>query len=104
MAHEFKFCPNCAAPLELIAALEDGGAKERLRCVACGYTHWNNPTPVLAAVIEYEGMILLARRHRLRTGRLAHVPRVRTEICRLVTAMSRKFLRGGIPCRSTNSM
>ena len=61
MAHEFKFCPNCAAPLELIAALEDGGAKERLRCVACGYTHWNNPTPVLAAVIEYEGMILLAR-------------------------------------------
>ena len=61
MAHDFKYCPNCATPLELIAALEDGGAKERLRCVACGYTHWNNPTPVLAAVIEYEGKILLAR-------------------------------------------
>jgi NAD+ diphosphatase len=61
MAHEFRFCPNCAAPLELIASLEDGGAKERLRCVACGYTHWNNPTPVLAAVIEYEGKVLLAR-------------------------------------------
>ncbi len=41
--------------------LEDGGAKERLRCVACGYTHWNNPTPVLAAVVEYGGQILLAR-------------------------------------------
>jgi ADP-ribose pyrophosphatase YjhB (NUDIX family) len=27
---------------------EDGGAKTRLRCAACGYTHWNNPTPVLA--------------------------------------------------------
>ena len=61
MAHEFKFCPYCATPLEFIARLEDGGAKERLRCVACGYTHWNNPTPVLAAVIEYEGKILLAR-------------------------------------------
>ncbi len=61
MANEFRFCPHCAAPLEFIARLEDGGAKERLRCVACGYTHWNNPTPVLAAVIEFEGKVLLAR-------------------------------------------
>ncbi len=61
MAHEFRFCPNCTAPLEQIAALEDGGAKARMRCVACGFTHWNNPTPVLAAVIEYEGKVLLAR-------------------------------------------
>ena len=44
-----------------MAQLEDGGAKERLRCVACGFTHWNNPTPVLAAVIEFEGKILLAQ-------------------------------------------
>lgn len=41
--------------------MEDGGEKERLRCVACDYTHWNNPTPVLAAVIEYRGQVLLAR-------------------------------------------
>ncbi len=41
--------------------LEDGGDKERLRCVACGYTHWNNPTPVLAAVVEYQGKVLLAQ-------------------------------------------
>ena len=61
MANSFKFCPQCASPLEFIAQLEDGGAKERLRCVACGYTHWNNPTPVLAAVIEYQGQVLLAR-------------------------------------------
>ena len=32
-----------------------------MRCPACGYTHWNNPTPVLAAVVEYRGQILLAR-------------------------------------------
>jgi NAD+ diphosphatase len=57
----FKFCPQCAHPLEYIGQLEDGGHKERLRCVACGFTHWNNPVPVLAAVIEYEGRILLAR-------------------------------------------
>ena len=45
----------------MIAQLEDGGEKSRLRCTACGFTHWNNPTPVLAAVIEYDGQILLAR-------------------------------------------
>ncbi len=61
MAHQFKFCPNCAHPLEMIASLEDGGQVDRLRCVQCGFTHWNNPTPVLAAVIEYNGQILLAR-------------------------------------------
>lgn len=61
MTHSFHFCPNCATPLQLITQLEDGGNKERLRCIACGFTHWNNPTPVLAAVVELEGRILLAR-------------------------------------------
>ena len=61
MIQPYKFCPHCATTLEFIAQLEDGGEKERLRCVTCGYTHWNNPTPVLAAVIEYEGKILLAQ-------------------------------------------
>jgi NAD+ diphosphatase len=61
---EFKFCPNCAGALQALAQLEDGGEKTRLRCPACGYTHWNNPTPVLAAVIECadrDGLVLLAR-------------------------------------------
>ena len=61
MNSAFKFCPQCATPLESIALLEDGGEKERLRCVACRYTHWNNPTPVLAAVVEYQGKVLLAQ-------------------------------------------
>ena len=45
----------------MVTRLEDGGEKARLRCPACDYTCWNNPTPVLAAVIEYRGQILLAR-------------------------------------------
>jgi NAD+ diphosphatase len=61
MTHEFRFCPNCATPLAMLSRMEDSGEKERLRCQACEYTHWNNPTPVLAAVIEYEGQVLLAR-------------------------------------------
>jgi len=61
MSSAFKFCPQCATPLAFITLTEDGGDKERLRCAACGYTHWNNPTPVLAAVVEYQGQILLAQ-------------------------------------------
>ena len=58
---DYKFCPQCATPLQWIAQQEDGGPKERLRCPDCQWTHWNNPTPVLAAVIEYGDRILLAR-------------------------------------------
>ena len=61
MTNQFRFCPNCATALAPVAQMEDGGEKTRLRCPACDYTHWNNPTPVLAAVIEYEGKVLLAR-------------------------------------------
>jgi NAD+ diphosphatase len=57
----FRFCPSCATPLELLTLEEDGGPKERLRCVGCGWTHWNNPTPVLAAIVQVGNQILLAR-------------------------------------------
>ena len=59
--HTFNFCPNCATPLAMVAEMEDGGEKQRLRCPACQWTHWNNPTPVLAAVIQYQDQVLLAR-------------------------------------------
>jgi len=65
MSYEYRYCPQCATPLQNIAREDgDGGPKMRLRCAACDYTHWNNPTPVLAAVIECadrEGRVLLAR-------------------------------------------
>jgi NADH pyrophosphatase NudC (nudix superfamily) len=61
MSQAFKFCPQCASAMAFIAEQEDGVEKLRLRCPACHYTHWNNPVPVLAAVIEYQGQILLAR-------------------------------------------
>ncbi len=60
----YRFCPRCAAALAEIELLEDSGPKTRWRCGACGWTHWNNPTPVLAAVIECvdrDGRLLLAR-------------------------------------------
>jgi NAD+ diphosphatase len=64
MRYEHRFCAHCANELALLSADEDGGPKQRLRCPACGFTHWNNPVPVLAAVIECAdrgGRVLLAR-------------------------------------------
>ena len=64
MSDAFVYCPACATPLQMLARDEDAGPKERLRCPACDWTHWNNPTPVLAAVVECvdrDGAILLAR-------------------------------------------
>ncbi len=64
MTYRVAFCTNCATPLQELVREEDGGAKARLRCPACDWTHWNNPTPVLAAVIELidrDGEVLLAR-------------------------------------------
>lgn len=58
---KFRFCPLCATPLALVSQVEDGGDTTRLRCPACDYTHWNNPTPVLAAVVQLNGKILLAQ-------------------------------------------
>ena len=48
----------------MLSKLEDGGEKLRLRCSGCDWTHWNNPTPVLAAIVECsdkDGLVLLAR-------------------------------------------
>lgn len=53
----FRFCPLCATPLERRVA----GARQRDVCPACGWVHWDNPAPVVAAVIEYQGRVLLAR-------------------------------------------
>ncbi|GAA6119949.1 NUDIX hydrolase [Acidovorax sp. FG27] len=61
MVYETRFCTHCATALAPITLEEDSGPTERLRCPACGWTHWNNPTPVLAAIVEYEGRVLLAR-------------------------------------------
>lgn len=57
---DFKFCPICAASLTLRA--DDGKAgKVRLACPDGHWTYWDNPLPVLAALVEIDGRILLAR-------------------------------------------
>ena len=59
----FKFCPRCAKPLALRAFNEDGGVQNRQACPddACGFIHYDNPTPAVGVLIEHEGSILLFR-------------------------------------------
>ena len=56
---KFSFCPRCATPLGERA---DSG-KPRAACPdeACGYIHYENPTPVVAGLVEHEGRVLLVR-------------------------------------------
>lgn len=57
--YSFSLC--CATPLALTEAREDDGPKQRLRRLACDFNHWNNPTPVLAAIVERQESVPLAR-------------------------------------------
>lgn len=54
-----RYCPHCRA--DMIEYPIDG--RMRLCCSDndCGFVHWNNPTPVVACIIEYEGKVLLAK-------------------------------------------
>jgi NAD+ diphosphatase len=54
---DYSFCPRCATALVVGQHAE----RERAACPACGWVHWDNPTPVVAAVIEFDGKVLLAR-------------------------------------------
>ena len=54
----YKFCPRCATPLQ-VGAVDTGPA--RLRCPSCDFVHWDNPVPVVAAIVEHQGEIILAR-------------------------------------------
>jgi NADH pyrophosphatase NudC (nudix superfamily) len=58
LSSAYRFCPLCAAPL---AERERDGALRRVCSADCGYVHWDNPLPVVAAIVEHEGAVILAR-------------------------------------------
>lgn len=58
----YHYCPRCAAPL--VETEINGTMRAACTTRACGYVHWDNPVPVVAALIECtdrDGQILLAR-------------------------------------------
>jgi len=64
-----RYCPHCATELEL----RESSGRVRPVCPNGDYVQWNNPLPVLAALVEYQGRILLARNAGWPEGRFALV-------------------------------
>ncbi len=58
-AAPFQFCPRCAKPL----VSTEAGGRPRPGCPdpTCGFIHWGNPVPVVAAIVERDGHVLLGR-------------------------------------------
>ncbi len=53
----FAYCPRCTAPLVDKQIDEEW----RRACSAnCGFVHFDNPIPVVAAIVEHEGAVVLA--------------------------------------------
>ncbi|MEJ2397246.1 MAG: NUDIX domain-containing protein [Gammaproteobacteria bacterium] len=54
-----KFCPLCTHQLQQVV-IED---VTRMACLqpGCGFVHWNNPVPVVAALVRHEGNYILDR-------------------------------------------
>jgi NAD+ diphosphatase len=54
-----KFCPECGSP---VAPREiDGRMREACTSEACPFVFWDNPVPVVAAIVEHEGEVILVR-------------------------------------------
>ena len=50
----FSYCPACSNRMVQIEIFKS-------ECPSCGYTDWNNPTPVVACLVIHEDHAILAR-------------------------------------------
>ncbi len=62
---DFNYCPKCAAPLVERASDQpldiDTNTKLLMACsLGCGFVHYDNPIPIVAVVVEYNGNVVLA--------------------------------------------
>ena len=53
----YTFCPACAGLLTPTT----GGTRAVARCAACGFRQYDNPVPVVSAIVEHDGKVVLAR-------------------------------------------
>lgn len=58
---EYVYCPRCGTRL----AESERGGRRRAVCPTpeCGFTHWDNPIPVVAAIVEQDDHLILVRSH-----------------------------------------
>lgn len=58
---DYKYCPISGHQL----VSRDHAGRERLICPdpGCGFVHWNNPIPVVSAIVEHQEQVVLVRSH-----------------------------------------
>ncbi|MFO0699994.1 MAG: NUDIX domain-containing protein [Nitrospira sp.] len=54
-----KYCPQCSSLLA--PKLVDGTSRLACQQETCGFVHWDNPIPVVAALVLYQDHYLIAR-------------------------------------------
>lgn len=59
MSVEMRFCPCCTT--ELADRIEEGRTRRVCPKDGCGFIHYGNPLPVVAAIVEHEGAVVLVR-------------------------------------------
>ena len=54
-----QYCPHCRKQLEKLFL----GERDRMACpdVQCDFVHWNNPVPVVAAIVEHDDQVILVQ-------------------------------------------
>lgn len=56
---EMSFCPWCGSRLG--SRMLEGRSYRACVTGSCGYVYWNNPLPVVAAIVEHDGAVIIAR-------------------------------------------
>lgn len=66
---QYKYCPLCRCGL----IEKEIDSKIRGCCInsECDFVLWNNPVPVVAAIVEHEGKVMLARNSEWDEGKFA---------------------------------
>lgn len=84
-----NFCPDCGMPLQSCEL--DGVVRKVCRNDRCGFVSWENPTPVVVALVQRDGEYILARNiawptgiFSLISGYLEKVERPQDAVCREV--------------------
>jgi NAD+ diphosphatase len=57
----YRFCPLCRN--ELVPRPRGGRTRNTCPDETCGFVHWDNPVPVVAAIVERAGRVVLVRSH-----------------------------------------
>ena len=62
---QYRFCPWCGSS----TTHKHLDGKERVVCAkSCGFVYWDNPVPVVAALVLHKGDAILVRQHKWPAG------------------------------------